>query len=115
MDDIKPIDALHVAGSVASITGISLLAIGSVTNEIQFATILAYSMSASIFLGILGLLIFGFRWLYPKLEVKAGKGIAVSISAVMIPLLVWINFYLILILKSLASNEFLWLLKQISE
>ena len=112
MDRIKPIEALHVAGSIASVTGIALLAIGSKTDDLEFASILAYSMSASIFLGVLALLVYGFRFLFPKIEYRAGKGVAVATSAVVIPLAVWASFYLILLLKSLAKYEFLWLLEQ---
>ena len=115
MEKIKPIDAIHVAGSVASITGISLLAIGSLTDDLQFASILAYFMSASIFLGVLGLVVYGFRFLYPKLEYMASKEVAVATSAVVLPLTVWAVFYLILLLKSLAKYEFLWLLEQIAK
>lgn len=107
-------DALHIAGSIASLTGISLLAIGSLTTNLQFATILAYVMSTSIFLGVLGLFIFGFRYLYPRIEILVGKSIAVSVSAITLPLFVWFNFYFILILKGLTENEFIWLLEQIA-
>lgn len=66
MDKIKPIEALHIAGSVASVTAISLLAMDGLTTENQFATIVAYSMSASIFIGVLALLVFGYRALSLK-------------------------------------------------
>lgn len=114
MDKIKPAEALHVAGSIASITGISLLAIGSVTSNLQLAAIIAYTMAASIFLGITGLFVFVFQYIYSKLEFVAGRGIAVAVSAVVIPMLIWISFYLILILKSLAEDEFVWLLGQMA-
>jgi len=115
MDRIRPIEALHVAGSIASITGITLLAVGSKTDDLEFASILAYSMSASIFLGVLALIVYGFRFLYPKIEDKAGKGVAVASSAVVLPLTVWVIFYFILLLKSLAKYEFLWLLEQVAK
>lgn len=115
MDRIKPIEALHVAGSIASVTGITLLAIGSKTDDLEFASILAYSMSASIFLGVLAFIVYGFRFLYPKIEYNAGKGVAVASSAVAIPLAVWASFYFILLLKSLAKYEFLWLLEQVAK
>ena len=115
MDKIKPIEALHVAGSIASITGITLLAVGSKTDDLEFATILSYSMSASIFLGVLALIVYGFRFVYPKIENKVGKGVAVASSAVVLPLTVWAIFYFILLLKSLAKYEFLWLLEQVTK
>ncbi|KHJ52111.1 hypothetical protein PZ78_04735 [Vreelandella venusta] len=112
MERIRPAEALHVAGSIASITGISLLAIGSVTSNVQLASIIAYAMAASIFLGVLGILVFVFRHVYSKLEVMAGRGVAVALSAVLIPMVIWIMFYFILILKSLAQYEFIWLFDQ---
>lgn len=115
MERIKPIDALHVGGSIASITGISLLAIGSVTDNLQFATILSYAMSASLFIGVAGVFVYLYRYAYTKIESGLGKGIAISISAIVIPLVFWFNFYFILLLKSLARHEFTWLLEQIAK
>jgi len=114
MEKLRTIELLHVAGSIASVTGISLLAIGGLTTDNQLATIFAYSMSASIFIGILALLVFIFRYLYPQISNKFGSSTALAISAVIIPLTIWLNFYLILLLKALAQHEFLWLLEQIS-
>lgn len=114
MDKIKPIEALHIAGSVASVTAISLLALDGLTTDNQFATIVAYSMSASIFIGVLALLVFGFRTLYPKVSTRFGSGVAIASSAIVIPLLFWLNIYLIIILKSLAKYELLWLFEQVA-
>lgn len=108
------IDALHVAGSIASLTGISLLALGSNTSDLEFITILAYAMSASIFLGLMGLAFFMYRYLYDRIEIAFGKIIAITVSAITIPLLIWLSFYLILILKRLSDHEFLWILGQIT-
>jgi len=58
MEKLKLVDAIQLAGSVASLTGLSLLAIGQVSSVLEIASILSYLMSVSIFIGIFGLIIF---------------------------------------------------------
>lgn len=115
MEKLKIIEALNVAGSIASVTGISLLAIGSITTEIQMATISAYLMSASIFIGVLALFVYGYLKLYPLIAMRFGAVVAIAVSAVLIPLIIWLLFYFILLLKALAIEEFLWLIGQVSK
>jgi hypothetical protein len=88
--NVRLVEAIHIAGSIASITAIGLLAVGSVTTDLQFATILAYTMSASIFVGTLGFLVFAFRFAYPWLAATVGKGVAISVSAIIVPLTFWL-------------------------
>lgn len=114
MERIKPIEALNVAGSIASITGISLLALGSITENMQLANILAYLMASSIFLGISTILVFAVLKVYSFIKQKAGDIIALSCTAIIFPLSVWLCFYVVIFLKMLAQEEFLWLIGQIN-
>ncbi|MDO6564224.1 hypothetical protein Q4488_12590 [Amphritea sp. 1_MG-2023] len=113
MDKSKLIEAIHIGGSVASLTAIALLALGSTTTELQFASILAYAMSASILVGVLGLIYYGLRGMYSSILAKVGGAIAVLVYAIIIPLTFWLVLYLVLFLKSLASYEFLWIIEQL--
>lgn len=114
MDRVKPVEALHIAGSLASVTGISLLALSSVTDKFGFSAILAYLMAASIFIGFLGIVVYYFRVHYPKIQAKLGNLATLSMCAVLIPLLLWGSFYFILILKALAEEEFIWVMGQLA-
>lgn len=114
MERIKPVEALNIAGSVASITGISLLALGSITENMQLANLLAYLMAGSIFLGISGLLVFLLSKLFLFIKVTAGNIVALCCAAIIFPLSVWLCFYVIIFLKLMAQEEFLWLIAQIN-
>jgi SNF family Na+-dependent transporter len=51
------LQALYIAGSIASVTGLSLLALNRVLSTIQVGEIVAWAVAASLLLAALGLIV----------------------------------------------------------
>jgi hypothetical protein len=77
-------DTLNLAGSIASITGISLLTLNASLGTLTFVRVLGTGLGASIILGLLALVLALLRWLWSKVR-RCGPPVSVAFWLLSIP------------------------------
>lgn len=107
------VNAINIAGSIASITGITLLATARNVSAIQASLVISYAMSATLFLCIAGICLYGIDALRRIVSVKFGISASILVCAISCALAVWGLIYAALFLRMLAIEEFKWLLDQL--
>lgn len=83
------LESLHVAGSIASVSGISLLILNRAISAMSVLEIVAVIMAVSISLGILMVIIWGLIWWDAKLAM-AGTFWRISFWLTVVPILIFI-------------------------